>query len=122
MDNNKKISVQKVSGEPLQSTPTINVPSPVQEGEEENEGDQLLKDDSPIDKTESLEGRIVEWEKVQDILTQLGLLLVPENKKTIMEGSINGDRRTKGIRELQNLKFNMNYDRGGCSRDMQSCP
>ena len=122
VDNNQKISEQKVSCELLQPKPTIYILSPIQEGEEENEGDRLLKDDAPIDKTESLKGRDVEWEKVQDILSQLGQHLVPKNKMTNMEGSRNGDRRKKGIRELQNLKFNVNYDHGECSRDMQSSP
>ena len=65
---------------------------------------------------------MADWKKVEDILTQLELQLIPNNIKAFTEGSNSTVQRKKGIRELINLKCNVNYDRGGCSRGVQSSP
>ena len=92
----------------------INQDLTVQGGEIQKEGSQPLNVDSKIG--------VEEWKQVQDILTHLGLRLIPKNEKTHCQGSCNGMGKRKGIRELQNLKFNVNYNRWGCSRGTQSSP
>lgn len=62
------------------------------------------------------------WKKAQDILTLLGLQLVPKCKGNSLGGSSSGTRGRKGLRELQNLKFDVNYDHGGCSKGTKSSP
>ena len=85
------------------------------QGEEiQREGGQSLKVDTKIG--------VQEWKQVQDIITQLGLRLIPKKELTSVQGSSNSTGRRKGNRELQNLKFNVNYDRGGCSRDTHTSP
>ena len=96
----------------------------MKEGEGTKEGDQSLIVDTPNVNSSCLgggclEGRVVEWKKVEDILSQLGLQLIPNNYKSFTEGSASTVRRKKGFRELQNLKCNVNYERGGCSRGVQ---
>ena len=114
VEDNQESLVQGNRCESVQSLSLANAPSLVQEGEIQKEGDQTLKADSNLGNEER--------KKVQDILTQLGLRLIPKNDKTPFQGSSNGTSRRKGIREPQNLKFNVNYDRGGCSRGTHSPP
>ena len=118
-DNIQKNRVQEDKCEPLQSLPSMNVIPTVQGEEIQKEGGQLLDDVSS--NVESKNGS-VEWKKAQHILTQLGLQLVPKSMKDSLGGSSSGANGRKGYKELQNLKFNVNYDRGRCSRGTQSSP
>ena len=120
--HNQTLTGQNNYGKPMQPMPLIDVSSLLKEGEGDMEASQLPNDVPSNESSKSLEGGAVEWRKVEDILSCLGLQLIPTNKTGVTEGSIVTASRKKGFRELQNLKFNVNYDCGGCSRGTQSSP
>ena len=80
------------------------------EGEGKKEGGQLPCEDPSHEKPKISASCAVEWKKVEDILSQMGLHLIPSNNKDFSEGSMGTASRKKGSRELQNLKFNVNYE------------
>ena len=66
--------------------------------------------------------RNVEWKNVQPFLTEMGLQLIQDPKKTNLSRNSFKARRKKGSRKLQNLEFNVNYDRSDCSRGKRLLP
>ena len=115
VEHNQNLTGQNNCIEPIQPIPLIDVSSLLKEGEGVTEASQRPNDVPSNESTKSLEGDAVEWRKGEDILSHLGLQLIPTNKTAVTEGSIATASRKKGFRELQNLKFNVNYDCGGCS-------
>ena len=58
----------------------------------------------------------MEWRNVQPLLTEMGLQLIQDSKKTNLSMQGLKDRRKLVSRELQKLEFNINYDRSDCCR------
>ena len=112
LDNHQHALVQKDNFVPTYFVPPINVllSSSVVEVEAEKVSSQIVKDASSNNKTVIIGDSIVEWKNVQDLLTQMGLQLVPATKKTKSARNIINARRKKDNKELQNLKFNVNYN------------
>ena len=99
----------------VQSTSKI-MPHPDGEVEEEKAKSPLVDDDatrsSPVTRVDS-NG---EWKNVQPLLTNLGLKLFPTPKEIKLSRNSFKSRRIRGSRELQNLQFNVNYNRSDCSK------
>ena len=66
--------------------------------------------------------RRLEWKNAQVLLNQMGIQLIHDTKNTKKEGAINNVSRKKGYRELQNLKFHVNYEGSSCSRCFLTSP
>ena len=66
--------------------------------------------------------RRMEWENAQALLTQMGIQLIHDTKETKKDGMINKARGKKGSRELQNLRFNVNYEGSSSSRGIPTSP
>ena len=62
------------------------------------------------------ENKMVEWKEVQALLSNLGIELIYRNSNTNLEEKTGSVKKKRGTRELQRLNFNVNYDRGSCSR------
>ena len=60
--------------------------------------------------------RRMEWKNAQALLSQMGIKLIHDTKKTKTEEMIGKVRRKNSIWELQNLKFNVTYEGSSCSR------
>ena len=122
VDSNQILTKQKHSSEPILSIPKVDVFSSLGEGEGIKEGGKLTNGEPFQEKFKNSVRSDVEWKKVEGMLSHLGLQSIQSTNKDFLEGSLGTASRKKGIRELQNLKFNVNYDRGGCSRGTQSSP
>ena len=64
----------------------------------------------------------MEWKNAQALLTQMGIQLIHDTKKSKTEAMINKDGRKKANRELQNLSFNVNYEGSSSRRGVPSSP
>ena len=122
MDSNHNLTEQKDNGDLTQSTPKVDAFSPMREEEGIKEGGLIPSNEPSHENSKSLPGSAVEWKKVEAILSQMGLQIIPSSNKEFSEGSMAIASRKKGSRELQNLKFNVNYDRAGCNRGTQFSP
>ena len=105
------------NGVPNYSVPQLNGNLPPIEGMEEVRelSGCLEKEVCPPNDSQLKGNRKMEWKKAQALLTQMGIQLIHDTKKTKTEKTITKARRKKGSRELQNLKFNVNYE-GSCSK------
>ena len=83
---------------------------------------RLENEDYSPNKSELKGNRTMEWKNVQTLLTQMGIQLIHDTKKTKIEGSTTKARRRKGYRELQNLKFNVNYEGSSSCRGAINSP
>ena len=83
---------------------------------------RLENEDYSPNKSELKGNRTMEWKNVQALLTQMGIQLIHDTKKTKIEGSTTKARRRKGYRELQNLKFNVNYEGSSSCRGAINSP
>ena len=63
-----------------------------------------------------------EWKEVQPLLTEMGLQMIQDSKKTNLARNGTNVRRKRVSREVQNLDFNVNYDRCDCSRGKRLLP
>ena len=64
----------------------------------------------------------VDWNKVQTLLTEMGLQLIQQPINSILSRKSINTTRNRIPRELQNLEFNVNYDRSDCSRGKKLLP
>ena len=88
----------------------------VREDEEKRvSGNELEDARSPIDRG-FIEDKTVEWKDVQTLLSNMGIQLIRDTSTTNFVRQSSNFKKTRGKRELQSLKFNVNYDRSSCSR------
>ena len=71
--SNQNLTKQNNNCEASQPIPTEDVFSSLREGEGIKEGGQLPNDEFSNKNSKKSEGSAVEWKKVEDILSQLGL-------------------------------------------------
>ena len=64
----------------------------------------------------------VDWNKVQPLVTEMGLQLIQQPINSILSRKSINTSRNRIPRELQNLEFNVNYDRSDCSRGKKLLP
>ena len=91
------------------------MPSQSREAEIERASDNLIRDASSPNEKMSIENKMVEWKKVQALLSNMGLQLIHSNSKTKLEEKSITAKKKRATRELQSLNFNVSYDRGSCS-------
>ena len=82
----------------------------------------MVVDDIPRNLSERGKDTNGEWENVRSLLTYMGLQLITAPNNIVLSGNSSKNRRKKGIRELHNLEFKVNYDRSDCSRGKSLCP
>ena len=119
IDNNKQQAMlQEDNSIPKFSGPLNNLLVQVQTGdmEEERASDISRGTIRSTQEIRTSENKMVEWKEVQALLSNLGIQLIHRNSNTNLEEKTGSVKKKQGTRELQRLNFNVNYDRGSCSR------
>ena len=117
-DNNQEAMLQKDNSNPRYPVPLNNMPVQLQTVDTKAEwASDILNGTVRLpQEIRTLENKMVEWKEVQAFLSNLGIQLIHGNSNTNLEEKRSSVKKKKGTRELQRLNFNVNYNRGSCSR------
>ena len=99
-----------------------NLPTPASKENIENGSGCLEKDFYSPNQLEHKGNMRMEWKNAQALLTQMGIQLIHDTKKTTTKGMINKARGKKANRELQNLSFNVNFVGSSSRRGFPTSP
>ena len=91
-------------------------PTPVREKEVERVCGKLKEVSSSPKIKGSFAVKQLQWKEVQIFLSNMGIQIIRDNSTNNSEVKSIDDKKKRGCRELQRLKFNVNYDHGSCSR------
>ena len=84
--------------------------------------DKNAQPPNELDELGFKRNRSLDWKNAQVLLTQMGIQLIHDTKETKKGGIFNKTRGKKGSRELQNLRFNVNYEGSSSSKGISSSP